>query len=195
MPMEPSDEEVMMDYQSGNESAFRELFHRYQRRILHFCHRLLGSRAEAEDAAADVFLVLVANRTGYRAGHKLSTWLYTLAHHKCVDRIRRRRWTVSLDGAPEDDEGGHLPLDPPSTEESVVEGLSREQVAGRVRQALAMLPSEQREAIILHQYQGCSYDEIGQILHCSLAKVKILMFRGKERLREELATFIQGERS
>jgi RNA polymerase sigma-70 factor (ECF subfamily) len=194
MPTELSDEEVMMDYQSGNDTAFRELFHRYETRILHFCQRLLGNRSDAEEAAGEVFLAVVAKRNGYHAGHKVSTWLYTIAHHKCVDRVRRRRWMVPLGGMREDTED-EAPGDPPAEQASVVETLSRDDVGRRVRQALAGLPEKQRAAIVLRQYHECSYEQISEILRCSLANVKILIFRGKEQLRKDLASFVKEERT
>ncbi|MBI4004109.1 MAG: RNA polymerase sigma factor [Candidatus Omnitrophica bacterium] len=195
MPTEPSDEEVMMDYQAGHEGAFRELFERYKGRILHFCVGLLGNRADAEDVAGEVFLAVVAQRNGYHRGPKLSTWLYTIAHHKCVDRIRRRRWVMPLGGrrqALEDDE--EAAWDPPSPQESAVETLARKDVAARVRQAIVRLPVEQREAIMLRQYHDCSYEQISEVLQCSLAKVKVLIFRGKERLRTELVSLVKEDR-
>lgn len=194
MPTEPSDEEVMMDYQSGDDTAFRELFHRYETRILHFCQRLLGNRADAEEAAGEVFLAVVAKRNGYHAGHKVSPWLYTIAHHKCVDRIRRRQWTVPL-GETRGDAEDEAQVELPAAGASAAETLARKEVAERVRQALAGLPAEQRAAIVLRQYHECTYEEISEVLRCSLAKVKVLIFRGKEQLRGELASLVKEERS
>jgi len=195
MPTELSDEEVMMEFQAGHEGAFRELFERYQVRVVHFCVRLLGNRADAEDVAGEVFLAVVARRNGYHQGHKLSTWLYTIAHHKCVDRIRRRRWLVSLGGRgparQEDDEP--VTWDPPASQESAADAMARDDMAARVRGAIAKLPVKQREAIILRQYHDCSYEEISEILHCSLSKVKVLIFRGKERLRTELLSVVKED--
>lgn len=188
--MERSDEEVMMDYQSGNDDAIHQLFHRYKARLFHFCLGILGNLADAEDVAADVFVALVAQRNGYHAGHTFSTWVYTIARNKCVDRIRRRRLLLPLfvprQERGQDDEA-ILPVDPASSAESALETLAQKEVVAQVRDALSRLPYEQRAAITLKQYHDCSYEQISEILTCSLAKVKILIFRGKERLRTELA--------
>lgn len=179
-----------MDYQAGNNEAIGHLFHRYKTRILFFCLGIVGSRAEAEDIAADVFVAVAAKRNGYRPGRKFSTWLYTIARNKCVDRLRRQRRLLPLRAPRQEcDQDETVALwDPPAAQESALQTLERDDIATYVRQALARLPYEQREAIILQQYHDRSYDEISHILRCSLAKVKILIFRGKERLRVELAS-------
>jgi RNA polymerase sigma-70 factor (ECF subfamily) len=168
------------------------LFDRYKIRVLHFCIGLLGNRTDAEDAAGDVFMAVIARRDGYHPPGKFSTWLYTIARNKCVDRLRRRRFTVPLCSSSQNDPEEFVPSqEPADTQESSVESLSRRELAGRVREALARLPEKQRAAITLQQYHECSYEQIAGILHCSLAQVKITIFRGKERLRVELAALAE----
>ena len=190
--MERTDEEAMMDYQRGNQDAVCELFQRYKTRVLHFCLGMLSNRADAEDVAGEVFIAVMEQGNGYHHGRKFSTWLYTIARNKCVDRLRRRwRW-VPLLGSPSDDDSPPA-WDLPSSDEPTSETMARDERAAQVRRAVKRLPREQREAIMLRQYHECSYEQIAEILGCSLAKVKILIFRGKERLRTELAALIQED--
>ena len=182
-----------MSYQAGDEDAIRELFERYKVRLVHFCHGMVGNRADAEDIAGEVFLAVVSRRNGYQPGHKFSTWIYTIAHHKCVDRLRRSKRLLLFGFGPGDAEPGSedpLEVEALSPPEGPLQ-LKQEDIAARVRAALMQLPMEQRQAIMLRQYQECSYEQIAPIMRCSLAKVKMLIFHGKERLRSELASFVK----
>jgi len=191
-PMEKKDEEMMLDYQTGDQEAVGMIFQKYKTPIFNFCLRLLGNRADAEEASGEVFLALIANKNTYDSSARFSTWLYTIAHNKCVDQIRRRKRLVSLwFSSPEKD--GYEQLEPADTDASASEELDKKLVISQVRLAINNLPYEQREAIILRQYLDLSYEQISQILNCSLEKVKVLIFRAKERLKDRLASFIKKE--
>jgi len=191
--MEQRDEDIMMEYRSGGEPrSIAIIFFRYKARILNFCLRMLGNRADAEDVTGDVFLTLFSGKYAYDPGAKFSTWLYTVARNCCISRIRKRRNLVSIwfssKGSDEYEQ-----WDVEDHGDQAAEQLSKREAASRVRRAIRLLPDEQREAIILREYQRLSYDEIRQILDCSKEKVKILIFRGREGLREELKSFIEEE--
>ncbi|MCA9403583.1 MAG: sigma-70 family RNA polymerase sigma factor, partial [Candidatus Omnitrophica bacterium] len=81
--------------------------------------------------------------------------------------------------------------DVPDHADSSAELLQKKERARHVQQAILRLPYQQREAIVLREYHRFSYDEIAKILNCSLTNVKQLIFRGRERLRTELASYIQ----
>ena len=68
--------------------------------------------------------------------------------------------------------------------------MKEKEMAGEVKKAIEKLPQTQKEAIVLREYQNLSYQEISQILGCSLENVKILIFRARERLRQELSSFM-----
>lgn len=190
--MDRSDEDIMKEYQSGDSGAVSDIFQRYKIRILNFCFSLLGNRADAEEAAAEVFLALVADKNSYDVSRTFSTWLYTIARNKCVNRIRQKKNIVSL-WVPSRSGSDYEMMDAPDTTPHSREALSRQEVSVSVRRAIAKLPDEQKEAITLRQYHGFSYQQISDILGCSLEKVKILIFRAKEQLRVELASFVKEE--
>lgn len=191
--MEQRDEDIMMEYQSGGEpESIQIIFFRYKARILNFCLRMLGNRADAEDVTGDVFLTLFSRKYAYDPEAKFSTWLYTVARNNCIDRIRKRKNLVSVwFSSKGSNEYGQWDIE--DNGDHAAEQLSKREAASRVRRAIGLLPFEQREAIILREYHRFRYDEIGQILNCSLEKVKILIFRGREGLRGELKSFIEEE--
>jgi len=193
-PMERSDEQLMQDYQNGDKDAMKSIFQGNKLRIINFCYGLLGNRADAEEAASDVFLAVVKYKDYYDSKRTFSTWIFTVARNQCINRIRKRNKTVSLWYAAEGNDG-YEPWEIPDGGENSREILAENERAHHVRKAITRLPYEQREAIVLKQYHGFSYAEISNILNCSLDKVKVLIFRAKERLREELASLIGEELS
>jgi RNA polymerase sigma-70 factor (ECF subfamily) len=188
------DEELMMEYQTeGEPEAIKVLYFRYRTRILNFCHRILGNRADAEDVTGEVFLTLFSRKYRYDPQAKFSTWLYTVARNSCITRLRKRNTLVSVWFASRGSTT-HEQWDIEDGGDLAEEQLGKREAASRVRRAIRQLPDEQREAILLREYHRLTYDEISRILHCSLEKVKVLIFRGREHLREELKAFIEEER-
>jgi len=192
--MNETDEALMRAYQAGDQTAMNQLFEHNKVRILNFCIGLLGSRADAEDIAADVFVALIRHKDSYQPHRTFSTWLFTIARNLCLNRIRQRRKSVTVWFATKTGESRDS-WDIADDREHSRERLQNKERSHAVRQAIADLPIEQREAIVLKQYHGFSYEEISLILNCSLDKVKILIFRAKISLKSKLASYIGEELS
>ncbi len=191
--MERSDEEILKDYLNGNdERAAQMIFVRYKTRVLNFCLRMLGNRADAEDVTADAFLVLFDRKYAHASGTKFSTWLYTVARNRCISQIRKRKNLVSIWFSSRGSEG-YDAWDPEDPQDIAGRQLEKKEEAVLVRHAVKQLPYEQREAVVLREYHQLNYEEISQILNCSLEKVKVLIFRGRERLRAELSSLIKED--
>ena len=190
---ETTDEALMRAYQAGDSAAMNQIFEHNKVRILNFCIGLLGSRADAEEVAAEVFFALVKYKDTYQSPRTFSTWIFTIARNLCLNRIRERRRTVTVwfaskdHGSTQADDSWDVADD--HTEHSRDRLVNQERIHA-VRQAIAGLPVEQREAIVLKQYHGFSYEEISHILHCSLAKVKVLIFRAKLNMKNKLAVYL-----
>ena len=187
---ERPDEDLILEYQSGKDEALTMIFQRYKKPVLNFALRLLGNRADAEDATGEVFLVLFAKKYTYQPTSKFSTWLYTVTRNVCVSRLRKRKWTVSL-FVKRDEQDSPQEWDIPDTSNLPSDELDKKEAAHTIKKAIEKLPDLQKEALILREYQGMSYQEISNILDCSLEKVKILIYRARERLRDELPSFIK----
>ena len=190
--MGQTDEELMKAYQRGDQNAMTYLFHNNKVRIFKFCFGLLGQRADAEEIAADVFLALIKNKQLYDPTRTFSTWIFTIARNLCFNRIRTRKQTVSMWQTTQGSD--YEMMEFPDQNESPVQSLANQETSDQVKQAIKKLPYEQQEALVLKQYHGFSYAEISQVLNCSLEKVKILIFRAKERLKNDLS-LLMGEES
>ncbi len=185
--MEETDEQLMSRFREGEMPALEGIFSRYKKPVFNFALRFLANRAEAEDVASDVFLAVVSGRYKYSPDAKFSTWLFAVTRNACISRIRSTKkffslWFKTEEGDDEQIELAHNTLPGPDST------LLKEEQSAFLEKALARLPIGQREAILLKEFQGMRYEEIAQVLNCSLSNVKILIFRGRENLRRELKT-------
>lgn len=173
--MGESDEALMERFCAGDAAAFDALFSRYSRPLHGYLSRLTADAAAAEDLTQATFLSLVRSRGRFHKGNAVKPWLYAIATNAARDHQRRRRpEALSTDG--------ELPLDAaaePALQADV--GLER-----AVRAALAQLPENQREVIVLHRFEGLSMSEIAQTLGAGESAVKVRAHRGYERLRRLL---------
>lgn len=188
--MEHKDEDLIQQYLQGDQKAFEMIFQRHKLKIFNYAFRLLSNRADAEDVTADVFMSIVRRQYAYQPEVKFTTWLYTVVRNACLDRIRRRRKTISL-WFKKSDSAEYEQLEVEDEAANPSDHLSQKDYALRVQAAIDKLPLEQKEAIILREYQELSYLEIGRILDCSVSNVKILIFRARERLKGELSAVIK----
>jgi RNA polymerase sigma-70 factor, ECF subfamily len=190
--MERTDEELIEQFKKGDQGSFDMVFTRYKNRIFNFCLRILSNRSEAEDATSDVFLALVSNSYQIKAQVKFSTWAYTVARNNCISRLRKGKHVTSLFTS-QNGEVIEMPVkDSSPTPKEQLEGSETKVL---IQQAIGKLPLEQKEALILREYHDLSYSEIAEILNCSLEKVKVLIFRGREQLRVDLSSLLREEQS
>jgi RNA polymerase sigma-70 factor (ECF subfamily) len=166
----------------GDLSAFNELVVEYQGLVYNVCYRMLGQTQAAEDATQEAFVSAWRNIATMR-GEAFRPWLLRIATNLCRDELRRRtrRPSSSLDvaleaGVPEPPDADPLPED---------RALNRELRAG-LDAALALLPEDQRTAIVLCDVEGLDYSEIASVMKTSLGTVKSRIARGRLRLREAL---------
>lgn len=176
-PVEDPDLELVRRVGAGDGPACAALVDRHLARILGLAGRMLGSRAEAEEVAQEVFLRVWQQAGRWREGEaRFSTWLHRVAVNLCQDRLRRRRET-SLEAAG----------DPPSPDPPPEAALQQDAVAARVGEALRQLPERQRTAILLSHFQELGNIEAAAILGISVEALESLLARGRRRLKELLA--------
>ena len=177
-----TDEELVEACLAGEESAFDVLLARWEKRIRGAIYRLVGSDEEARDLCQEAFLKAYKSLRSFKQEARFSSWLYQIALNLCRDRMRRRRGKtmVSLD---ELEEGGAaMPVAGPTALDLLQERDTRRVVA----RAIEALPDEQREVIILKEYQGLTFLEIAQVLDVPISTVKTRLYRGLDQLRSRL---------
>jgi RNA polymerase sigma-70 factor (ECF subfamily) len=177
-----TDEELVEACQSGEASAFDVLVARWEDRIRGAAFRFLGSEEEARDVAQEAFLKAYRCLGGFKREARFSSWLYQIATNLCRDRLRRRktRATVSLE---EIEENGPVMVEP---RPGAHDRLLQMDLARAVRRAVEALPDEQREVVILKEYQELTFLEIAQTLDVPVSTVKTRLYRGLGQLRRRL---------
>ena len=155
----------MQAFKRGEGPAFRELFDRYKNPIYGFVKRRVGDPARAEEITQDVFMALVQSRNGYEVRSSFRTYLYRIAMNRVASEHRK------------DKEKSDPPDVAASGELSVVQ---------QVRNALEKIEPEQKQVVMLREYEGLSYQEIAEVLKVPVGTVRSKLFRAKLALRELL---------
>lgn len=186
------DVQTMLALKAGNMAAFDVLLAKYRKPIISFMYRMVHNQAVAEELAQEVFLRVFRSRETYRAEARFSTWLYRIATNLGVNHARdtkneRSAPTVYLDEP--DHETGTLP-DVADETPSAETDLLREERMKAIRQHVMALPERQKNAVLMHKYQGMDYKQIGEVLKLSESATKSLLFRAYQTLRVKLKDFV-----
>jgi len=193
-----SDEAIFLRYQQGDDHAFFTIYERYKSSIYAYCAQVLFSaglsRETVEDTFQDVFLRLVQYRDTFTGGD-FKPWIFTVTRHSCLSmkkRSFRQRATIDNigDGVNFEDSISSEVRQAFSMNDDPLERMSQEEQTGLLLAAIARLPEEYREALLLSEYEGMTYDEIGHVLGASLSTIRIRIFRAKARLRKMLLPVI-----
>ncbi|MBK8046176.1 MAG: sigma-70 family RNA polymerase sigma factor [Anaerolineales bacterium] len=160
----------------GDKQAFGSLVQAYQRPVFNLTYRMLGSAEEAEDAAQETFLRAYSRLGQYDPEMKFSTWLFSIANHHCIDRLRKRRATyVSIEDNPVLE---NLPSDTQQPEHRALD-----QERSREMQALInQLDPDYRTPLVLRYWEEMSYEEIAESMGMTVAAVKSRLFRARQQL-------------
>lgn len=191
---ELSDEDVMERCALGSEAAFRALVQRYRTRIMNLVCRFISDRDRAEEISQEVFLRVYRNRERYRKSGKFSTWIFTIAVNLTKNEIRsrvRHKGTYSLDAMEEDSGGQGLAF--PDGRPLPDADLSAREIQERVAEALRKLPPRYREAVVLRDIEGMSYEEVGEILKIPGGTVRSRINRARLMLKERLKPHVSLE--
>jgi len=184
----------MQRLQGGRDAALNDLMDRHAAKVFHFLCRMTGNEDDASDLAQETFVRVFKSVNSYRTEQKFTTWLYTIAanlarnHH----RWRSRHATVSLEAEGPDDGpslGERLPAPaPPPAEE-----MQQTERHHAVRQAVASLPDELREAVVLCEWDELAVAEAAAVLKTTPKTVESRLYRARRELRKRLAHWLAHE--
>lgn len=179
-----TDEQLLQALQAGDTDSLGVLVSRWERPLFRFVFRLLPRVEDARDICQETFLRILKKADRFRPDSRFSTWMYQIALNLCRDRLRRqRRWGLLVTDEPADEE---RTADAGSDADPAGAAERRERSAA-VRQALARIPAEQREVLVLKEFQGLKFREIAAILDCPESTVKSRMYYGLNGIRAVLA--------
>ncbi|MCP3980478.1 MAG: sigma-70 family RNA polymerase sigma factor [bacterium] len=181
-----SDEELLSAAQAGDADSLGALIVRWEQPLFRFVFRMLPRYEDASDICQETFLRVHEKAHRFKKGSRFSTWMYQIALNLCRDQARRKkRWGLILS---EDAEVDDRTADP---REAVGSGnplaqAERNEKSDAVLQALKHIPPEQREVLILKEFEGLKFREIADVLGCPESTVKSRMYYGLSGLRSAL---------
>jgi RNA polymerase sigma-70 factor (ECF subfamily) len=187
------DVELMLRVKRGDRAAFEAIVQKFKQPVLNLIARSLPDQMDAEDIAQNVFIQVYKAASRYEPSAKFSTWLFTIARNFCLNELRRRSRhpADSLDATHPADENHPLRQVPDLRPTGPTETLLQLELEEKIQAALADLPENQRTAILLCRQQELSYEDIAQVLGCSLSATKSLIHRGREVLKERLKAYLR----
>ena len=191
-PSEADAEDVrlMRQVSAGDMAAFERLVERHQTLVAGTVGRMLGSNADVEDVAQQVFVRVWKSAKRYEPRAKFTTWLLKITRNLVFNEMRRRK-RHALTPLQSEAEGEEMQLKDEhgiTPDASLLEG----ELQRTIEAAIAELPESQRMAVVLRRYEELSYDEIASVLEQSVPAVKSLLFRARTELRERLKGYLAG---
>ena len=187
------DAALMLRVKQGDATAFTQLVDKYKQPVMNFAYRTLRDLTEAEDLAQNVFVQVYKSARRYEPSAKFSTWLFTIARNLCLNEIRRRARhpAESLDQTHAEADDQPLRQVEDRRVVSPPEELLHGELEQKITAGLAELPENQRTALLLCRQEELSYEEIAEVLGCSLSATKSLIHRGRETLKSKLKPYLR----
>jgi RNA polymerase sigma factor (sigma-70 family) len=180
------DAELMLRVRVGDEAALAVLMGRWELPVKSVIARLVFNASEAEELAQETFVRVWQQREKFRAGAEFRPWVFAIAVNLARNRLRwwRRRPSVELDEWSETHEAGDR------RQETSAVMLEKSERAGAVRAAIAALPTDLREAIVLFEYEQLSHAEIAEAVGATPKAVETRIHRAREKLRAALKRWV-----
>lgn len=190
-----SDRDLMRLVVRGDQDAFDLIYVRYKPRLKKFIRNFITDEEAAEDLLQEVFLKVYQNSERYRPSYRFSGWIYRIATNICLNELRRRRThkVISLNQevkvAVTDSENEAVELHeliPDSYFLGPSEAVESSETREQILDALSSLSSVHRQVITMHLWEDMKYEQIAEILNCSVGTVKSRVFYGLKALRGKL---------
>jgi RNA polymerase sigma-70 factor (ECF subfamily) len=188
--------ELVHELQAGSETAFDWLVTHYHAPVYNLILGMLGDTSDAADGSQEVFLKAFRGIRNFRQGSSLKTWLYRIAIREALNH---KRWfkrhlqkNVSIDAEPAE---GQARIEIEDLAATPFEQLASHEVQVAVQGALQQVPDVFRSAVILRDLEGLSYEEVAEVLECSVGTVKSRILRGRRALKEILEPLLSETKS
>ena len=174
--------------QSGNVKAFEKIIDTYQVKIYNMVYRMSGNQNDAFDITQEVLIKIFRNINSFKFESKFSTWVYRVVSNTCLDEMKKikRKSAYSLDAELITDDG-ELNVEIPDSQPLPEDELEGKEIRDSITEAISRLSLEHQNVIILRDINGLSYDEIANIIDCSVGTVKSRVSRARKALKKILS--------
>ena len=183
------DEDLIKLSIQGDIRAFEQLAEKYQHKIHNLAYRYMGCEEDASDMAQEALIKAYRSLATFKGESSLSTWLYRITTNVCLDELRKRRRTlhmISLDEPVATVDGDEIERDiaDPSPTADII--YQKKETEVYIQSLINKLKPEQKAVVILRDVMGLTYEEIAEVLNCSIGTVKSRLSRGREILRKKI---------
>jgi len=181
------DAELVSRVQAGDKQAFDLLVIKYQRKIMRLLSRMIRDPAEIEDVAQEAFIKAYRALPQFRGDSAFYTWLYRIAINTARNWLAANKRAPSTPSAFENEEGETFNESDVLTDGSDPESeMASRQIAETVNKAINDLPEELRNAIVMREIDGMSYEDIAESMNCPIGTVRSRIFRAREAIATRL---------
>ncbi len=170
------DDELIKLCQNGDKTAFEMLFRKYNKLVYGIAYRMTNNKEDALDLTQDIFLNVYQNIHKFKFKSTFSTWLYRISVNMCIDELRKWKKYNNVS----DTEFPHQIQADERTPEDYAISKERERL---VKEAISSLNEKDRAIIVLRDMEGLSYNEIADVLKCSLGRVKSRIHEARKKLK------------
>ena len=180
---ERSDETLIAQALKGKKSAWLILVKRYEKNLYNYALRMVNNPADAMDLMQDIFIALFKNLSKFRGECPFKSWLFKIAHYRCLEFYRRKRPMQSLDDVPEQEDEQTVCLE---------KDLFLQQQSSTLLQAMQHLPVKQKLVVELKFFQQCTFEDISQQLGISTNTAKSQLYSALDKLKVHLTNELAG---
>ena len=177
--MEVDDRQIVERVLAGDTRQYAEIVRRYQQNVANLTYKLCGNRLETEEVTQTVFVELYTALPRFRFDSKLSSFIYRITVNTVCKMMKHGNRFLSADAMENLPEQRSEDLD-------AQQRIIREEQYAQLRTAIGHLKDEQRTALVLYTFEDFSYQQIADVMQCSLSKVESLIFRAKKNLAKEV---------
>lgn len=172
-----SDEDLYRDFLIGNQHAFEEIVDRYAEKLIFFIYSFVGNIDISQDLSQDVFLYILSKREKYKFKCSLKSYLFMIGKCRALNYLKKEKGRIELN---EDYLYGDEILE--SVEDIVCNNINSQKMLSLILK----LKKEQCEVVYLADIEGLSYKEISKVLGKTQAQVRMLLYRGRRKLKSEM---------
>jgi RNA polymerase sigma-70 factor, ECF subfamily len=195
-----SDADLLRRLRIGDEQAFVVLVERYNGSMLRIASSFVPSRAVAEEVVQDTWLAVLRGIDGFEGRSSLRTWVFSILVNRARSTGTREQRSIPVADAGPAVDGSRFGSDgrwsspPEHWIEEAEDRLAAGKLADLLRSAMGDLPVRQREVVILRDVEGMSSEEVCEVLAISEGNQRVLLHRGRSKLRQVLETAMRGPR-
>lgn len=184
--------EIIEKIKQGKSEYFKEFVDKYKNMVFRICFGFVKNKEDAEDITQEVFFTIYKNIKDFKFESKISTWIYRIAVNRSLNHIRKRKLSRMFNKISLKEESKSEEIEIPASEDFSADfKIIAKEKKNIISKTLNRLPSNQRVAFTLYNIEGFTYEEIAEIMGCSISAVESRIHRAKMNLQKKLVIYLK----